>query len=269
MVGLVVLVAYRKTRRAGLVCVFGVGMVLFAWMGLTHLQSRFLVPMVGVFGVLGGVGVVAVGDWGAQFRSGRGKPRGARYTMGLVVLVTAMTGVFFVPGILLMVLVGRQVSGNFNGALILGTDAFVGETGDGELWWGRVNQIADDGMGVYLIGDATAAYVRSPVVYNTTYDAWLIGELMREHSEDPGTWERELADRGIGWVVINLSEIDRLGESGWGDPDVTADSMIQWAGNLGEPAAVWGRQGRAMFKIGTGSGVESSVGGQGADEDNP
>jgi len=254
MLGLVVLLVLKKTRRAGAVCVVGVGMVLVAWMGLTHLQSRFLVPMVGVIGVLGGLGVVAIGDWGSQQREAWSKPEGARYIAGLVVLLTGVMGVIFVPAVLLVVQVGGQVSGNLNGLLVVGTDAFVGEIGEGSfdeaLWWGGVNRVADDGMGIYLVGDATAAYVRSPVMYNTTYDAWLIGELMREHPGDPGAWERGLKERGIGWVVINLSELDRLGESGWGDPDVTADTVIEWVGSLGEPVTVWGRRGRAMFRVG-------------------
>jgi len=254
MVGLILLLGIKKTRNAGVVCAVGVGMVLVAWMGLTHLQSRFLVPMVGVFGVLGGLGVVAVGDWGARQKDGSGKPEGGRYVAGLVVLLTGVMGVIFVPAILLAIQVGGQVAGNLNGFLVVGTDAFAGEIGEGSfdeaLWWGGVNRVADDGMGVYLVGDATASYVRSPVVYNTTYDAWLIGGLMREFPDDPGAWEKGLRERGIGWVVINLSELDRLGKSGWGDPDVTADTMIAWVESLGEPSRVWGRRGRAMFRVG-------------------
>ncbi len=263
MVGLIVLVGIQKTRRAGVVCVVGVGVVLVAWMGLTHLQSRFLVPMVGVLGVLGGLGVVAVGDWGARQRGQAGRPGGARYVAGIVVLITATMGVIVVPAILLVVQVGGQVGGSLNGFLVVGTDAFAGEIGEGGfdevLWWGGVNRVAEDGAGVYLIGDATASYVRSPVMYNTTYDGWLIGDLMRQFPEDHGAWERGLRERGIGWIVVNLRELDRLGESGWGDPDVTADSMIEWVGSLGEPAAVWGRRGRAMIKIGVESSVESSA----------
>ncbi len=263
MLGLIVLLLIKKTHKAGAVCVLGVGVVLLSWMGMTHLQSRFLVPMVGVFGVLGALGVAAIGDW-LLAKQWKISATGGLFS---VLVVSAC-----VPVVLLANQFARQAGGHPNGLLVAGCGAFTGEVGHGSfdqmLWWGGVNHATETGDGieknsVYLIGDATAVYVRSPVVYNTTYDAWLIGDLMRVFPTDTSAWERELSDRGIGWVVINLSEIDRLAESGWGDPEVTSGAMIQWARGLGPPTHTWNGGRRVMFRIGS-SGMENP-----ADEGNP
>ena len=208
-------------------------------MGLTHLQSRFLVPMVGVFAVLGGIG-------GARLCCV--KPRGLVCVLGVL------------PALWVGFQYANQAVGNPNSLLDLGTAAYTGEVQGTEnaLWWSGVNKIADDGKGVYLVGDATPAYVRSPVIYNTTYDDWLIGDLMREYPDDPNAWNRNLMQRGIGWIVINLSEIDRFTRSGWGDPDVTTDAMLDWSKSFGNPKMVWNSGRRVMFMLEFSSNTEST-----------
>lgn len=247
--GLVVLLLKRSTHLVGVAWGFGVVLVLVGWLGLTHLQSRFLVPMVGVFGVLGGVGVGVVVEMLVRKKSER---------MGSLISVTVLGIVSVVGMTTLGVQLGSQAGGNPNALLVAGTGAFTGEVGDGAfdevLWWGGVNRVAGDGLGedgraVYLVGDATAAYVRSPVVYNTTYDSWLIGDLMRAEPGRPEAWNRALVERGIGWVVVNFSEVDRLARSGWGDPDADSEALAAWAGTLGEPVMVWGGGSRVMFEL--------------------
>lgn len=231
ILGLLVLLGQRRTHRAGFVCAVGIGVVLLAWMGLTHVQSRFLVPMIGVFAVLGGIGIAG----------------------------TAMRRVFVPLGLLgsvvwLGVWVVGQAGGHPNRMLVAGVGAYTGELKavgfDEVLWWNGVNSVANDGRAVYLVGDATPLYIRSGVVYNTVYDDWLLGELMREVPGEPAAWNHALAEHGIGWVVISLGEIERYAESGWSDPEVTVDRVIEWSRSLGDPVMVWGESGRAMFRVG-------------------
>lgn len=230
VLGLMIMLGQRRTHRAGFVVAVGIGVVLIAWMGLTHVQSRFLVPMVGVFAVLGGIGLAMTGM------------RRVLVPMGLLGSV-----------VWLGVWVTGQAGGHPNRMLVAGVGAYTGELEavgfDEVLWWNGVNSVADDGRAVYLVGDATPVYVRSGVVYNTVYDDWLIGGLMREVPGDSGAWNNRLVDRGIGWVVIGLSEIERYERSGWGDPEVTVDSVVEWTRSLGEPAMVWGESGRALFRL--------------------
>lgn len=230
VLGLVIMLGQRRSHRAGFVVALGVGMVLVAWMGLTHVQSRFLVPMVGVFGVLGGIGIAMTGM------------RRVLVPLGLLGSVVWL-GVWAVG----------QAGGHPNRMLVAGVGAYTGElhaVGFGEvLWWNGVNSVADDGRAVYLVGDATPSYVRSGVVYNTVYDQWLIGGLMREMPGDAEAWNNRLLDRGIGWVVISLSEIERYERSGWGDPEVTVEAVVEWTRSLGEPVMVWGESGRALFRL--------------------
>ena len=230
LIGLLVLLGQRRTHRAGFVVAVGIGMVLVAWLGLTHVQSRFLVPMVGVLGVLGGIGLAMTG-------------------MRRVLVPVGLLG----SVVWLGVWVTGQAGGHPNRMLVAGIGAYTGELNavgfDEVLWWNGVNSVADDGRAVYLVGDATPSYVRSEVVYNTVYDDWLIGGLMRAFPDDPLAWNQELAQRGIGWAVVSLGEIERYERSGWGDPEVSAEAVVAWTRSLGDPVMVWGESGRALFRL--------------------
>lgn len=81
---------------------------------------------------------------------------------------------------------------------------------------------------VYLIGEARALYYTGPVLYNTTWDRWPLGEAMRRTPGNPAKWSRDLWAQGVRLVLVSESEIERLQKSGWADPLVTVEAVRGW-----------------------------------------
>jgi len=109
---------------------------------------------------------------------------------------------------------------------------------------------AAPGSVVYLLGDATPLYFRSPVLYNTTWDKWPLGEAIGAAPNEPGAWTRSLRERGVTLVLVNLAELDRLRKSGWADPRITPETLKAWLGSNGvRPVREWPELGCALFEL--------------------
>ncbi len=71
-----------------------------------------------------------------------------------------------------------------------------------------------------LIGDATPLYYSCQVVYATTWDDSPLIEAIRVHPADETTWTAMLRAKGITHVLFHASEIERLRRSGFLDPSL-------------------------------------------------
>lgn len=243
----VVAVAAARTRRLGVLLAGGVAVQVVMWLCLTHIQSRFLVPLVvGVCGLLAlAAGVV--------------RPRRAGEAgLAVVALVQVIAGVVVFTG---------ERGGAPNRLLTAGPSMRTGEAIRREFsrmeparkvevlesvgpeqflsFW------AGPGAPVYLLGEATPLYYRPPVVYNTTWDAWPLAEAMRRAPGDPGAWTRELRGKGIDLVLVNMAEIDRLNRSGegWADPLITVDTVRGWLKSGPRLIREWPETGSALFEL--------------------
>jgi len=229
-----VLLSRARTRAIGGILTASLVLGLLAWLGLTHIQSRFLVP-------LAGFGAVAVGVSLASL------PRRAALTLGLV-LVGAQSGATWLR-------FSGENDGNPNLYLWVSPGDLTGWSlnltdGGADLTMPQyVNRVLSPDAVVYLLGDATPLYWRSGVVYNTTWDAWPLGEAIREHPGDPSAWSGALRARGITHVVVNGSELARLHRSGWSDPKVTPEAVRAWLETLGPPVYSEPGTGRYLFEL--------------------
>lgn len=233
--GLVSLLASRSTRRAGLVAGLVLGVPISAWAVLTHLQSRFLIPLAPVLIVLGSVAIARIGSTPLRRALTR---------------IVALIAVLWSTGLALV-----QNQGNPFVFLDLGPDLWLGEVEvEGEPWTATLNRYSGEGDTVYLLGDATPFYVRGDVRYNTVYDRWLIEDAIERHPDEPGRWSGMLAARGVDIVVIALSEIDRYARSGWLPESIDPDRLVEWIDGLGEAVMVWrdprGVPMRAVYRLG-------------------
>lgn len=235
VIGLAGLLVRGRTLRAGLVGVLALAVPVMAWALLTHVQSRFLVPLAPVLIVLGVLGVVSIGN--APLLEAAGKIVGIGAVMCSLLLALLQNG------------------GSPFLWFDLGPGAQMGGV-EGEVmpWTAVAGRLGAGGEGaVYLLGDATPIYVTGDVRYNTVYDDWLIGEAMATSPGDPGAWSAYLRERGIGFVVIGFSEIDRYARSGWLPGSVDPGALMVWIETLGEPIEVWsgpdGSVQRAVFRV--------------------
>lgn len=233
--GLIVLLVRRGTRSAGYALLLAVVVSVFAWAMLTHLQSRFLIPLAPVLIVPGALLIVQVAR------------RPAREAIAIIVCIGA---VVWSGGHALI-----QSRGNPFVLFDLGPGYALGAFGMEQLpWTATLNRIAGEGETVYLLGDATPIYVTGDVRYNTVYDNWLISSVMASSPNNPDAWTLELRERGIDLVVVGFSEIDRYARSGWLPDSIDTDRLILWIESLGEPIQVWSDPStntpiRAIFRI--------------------
>lgn len=227
----------RATRTAGLLLLAGIACGLAAWVLMTHLQSRFLVPLVPLFAC----------GFGAFFGSRR---LNAGDTMPLS--AHAGTAMLVAMGFWGVLNFGAQRQGRPNDTLALGSALFTGAIDLGDTTdsipsaW--INRQYPDGA-LLLIGDAAPLYYRRPIGYATVWDRNPLADAMRETPGDPDAWTRSIQRLGYRYVLISFAELDRLRQSGWNDPLLTPDGVSTWAQRLGDPLRVWPERGAVLFAI--------------------
>lgn len=225
-----------RTRRAALLTLVTLSITTLAWLSLTHLQSRFLIPTIPALGAGVALGFAALAL--------RVPPKPAQTLALLMVLASITMSVWNTS---------TQRNSAPNALLPLGVGAFTGQLTSPDLeeafWWSGVNATADDDSAILLLGDATPLYVRSPVIASTTYDSSLIAQIMTEHPGRPRAWIDELRANNIGWIVINTSELDRFRDSEWIDPILTQDRVNDLMRELWPPARHWTESRRALFHV--------------------
>jgi hypothetical protein len=253
-----------RTRGAALLLGGVLGVQLLAWLTLTHIQSRFLLPIVAP-----GAAMVALAWHGWR---GDGRARGMLAWAMIVVVITAQAG-------LLVRLWTTQRGGEPGAMIVPGVRSLVGlpASGDGgviaESFLDRPEAMMNRrwltrmGIGnrLYMLGGSTPMYFIGDVVGHTTWDTSPLGEAIRAHGDDPEAWTRALRARGISHVLIDLGEIGRLRASGdagadgarrgWYDPDVTLERAMEWGATL-VPVRVWEDRGMGLFLVrASGGGV--------------
>ncbi|MEO0483853.1 MAG: hypothetical protein AAF138_09535 [Planctomycetota bacterium] len=220
--------ARRPTRFIGALAALGLLAQVIAWLLLTHVQSRFLLPAVAPICVL-----VALAS--PPLRLGRVRPE------WLVAVLVAVQTVFMIA----IFTEQRQSSGGSlgpNAWLLGGPGVFTGEALRPEDRWQRAEAWLNfgdlhaeaDGR-TLVLGDAAVLYHASPIDWATTWDRSLLGALMREHPDDPAAWRRALRDRGVSLVFVRWSELQRLSDTGWHDPLVTPERVARFLAQEAEP----------------------------------
>lgn len=231
VVGLITLLMRRRSRAAGIASLLVVGIPIVAWAMLTHLQSRFLIPLAPALIVLGAMAIVRIPSAPAR---------------EAVAKVVCLIAIAWSVGLALV-----QNRGNPFILIDLGPSYALGslEGLEGEPWTASVNRVVADGETVYLLGDATPIYVRGDVRYNTVYDRWLIEDAIAAAPDSPRQWTIYLREQGIAYVVVGLSEIGRYAESGWLPDSITPERMNEWMESLGQPILIPGDPTRVMFRL--------------------
>ncbi len=261
------LLALPRARRLGLLLTLAAFLQLLAWLVLTHIQSRFLIPMV-VAGVpaLGTLLAVAHDQRNASVAAKTGPdsrpwPRwaGSLYTAILWAMVPG--GAYAVHRYLLE----GPPGGGPNTLLPMGPGALSGSIGratfDAMIDADRRAFLSEAGPTVYcnftagphdvlyLLGDATPLYHTGSVIYNTTYDAGPLPRAIAANPDAPARWIDALLARGITRVLVNDAEIDRLTRSGWIDPALTREAIEQSIGRFGQIERTWGDRTLVLYRL--------------------
>jgi hypothetical protein len=264
IIGLGLGLAAARTRRASATMLVALAAQLGAWLALTHVQSRFLLPCVIPLALGVALGLEAL-------RTLLGGTRGAR-------LATLSLGAVCVAWLALrtVLIFSSECGGRPNVLLAFGVDGLTGEPLIHELshvpaemrervfsglpspqmfvnTGGLDDFIPPSGpTAIYLLGDATPFYFtnpRVPVVYHTTYDRppWATSDPAA--SSNPDAWARALHDRGVRFVLVNNAELARLHDSGWYDPAVTPTLVDQFVREHGRVIVRWPHRGQDLYML--------------------
>ena len=215
--------AAPATRRLALALAAILALQLAAWLVLTHLQSRFLIP-------LAVPACMAAALATAARASRHASPRAA---LALIILIQAGATVYRFA---------CERGGHPSALLIAGPGIMTGELWDAPPAPGAATPPVDLNLNpppgrIYLLGSATPLYFAAPVLYNTTWDTWPLATAIRAHPDDPSRWSASLP--GLTWILVDPAELDRLTRSGYTDPDVTPQRMGDWLGHHANPVIRW------------------------------
>lgn len=205
--------------------VLGLAVQISAWLMLTHVQSRFLLPCLLTVAPLVGLGAGFVRT-----------PRGTGAGLGVLVCLVQAGGAW-------AIFAGER-GGRPNALLVAGPGVLMGEPYSPEL--GGVSAVAyvnhelPAGARVLLVGGATPLYFKKDVVYATTWDR-------------PAVMEVEDSGRAVGFVLIDETELGRLRGSGILDPGLTPEFVEGLKDRLGFVRA-WG--GVSLWEVEGEGGVD-------------
>ncbi|HYE02131.1 MAG TPA: hypothetical protein VD963_02730 [Phycisphaerales bacterium] len=247
----------RATRRAALALALGSALGLSGWLFLTHLQSRFLVPLL--------VGLVPLLGLGGAAIAGRAhRPWAARAAPVILALLPLALG----GHTLRLFLAQREarpnlfltgMAGVISGAAAASTSPeealrFLEDAPPPAFWNLRHHagmphlSLADPAppARLYLLGESRALYFAGPLVYHTTWDTSPLGRALAKSPDDPAAWTAELRHDGITHVLVNYAELARLAEvDRWYAPGVTPGVVDRWLGGRARVVKSWGGPGGA------------------------
>ncbi|MBL4590714.1 MAG: hypothetical protein JKY96_02015 [Phycisphaerales bacterium] len=214
VLSLVWLLVRKDTRKLGATMLVAIGIPVLAWLFATHLQSRFFVPLAPLAAC-----TVAL----ACMKLPKPKP----IAVGLGIAAMIWTTMVF----------ANQRDTNPNDLLTIGTTLYTDPIiFDGQsqtlTWTAAINAQIQNTDTIYLLGDATPAYLRPQVIYSTTYDTPAIAGFIERFPDQPERWIEGLVGLGVDWIVINPSELARLSGSGWIDPRISPLSIGQLTDSL-------------------------------------
>ncbi|MEK6702379.1 MAG: hypothetical protein AABZ53_08960 [Planctomycetota bacterium] len=235
-----------RTRRWGWRLVAGSALAIVAWLFLTHIQSRFLLPLVLPAAVLVASPLAALGRWNGR--------AGGMLSI-LATILTLAIGTAYTVGVY-----SRESGGAPAQDLSIWPGDLTGLRGrsvlDARFPAQRIEYLMGPNISpegfcnlalpresvVYLLGVSTPLYYQCRVVYHTTWDRSPLSEVLGQSSQaaTPDQHLAALRARGITHVLVDFAELDRLQRSRYYDPSVTPQSVADLFLGRSSVVRAWG-----------------------------
>ncbi|MEM1166611.1 MAG: hypothetical protein AAGI30_10020 [Planctomycetota bacterium] len=236
--------------RVGVVLLAVAGVQVLAWLGLTHLQSRFLVPMVVPMSVV----MAAVIAMGARGRAG------VVISVGVLALMASwVVHLVFVTHRAGPVNAGLVAPPAVrSGAALLAESRTQSPREFADLvrvvpTAGGVNLVRERaelrGATILLIGSATPLFFEGTFVYSTTWDESVFVSALRAADGDLSPAIESLRLAGITHALVDQSELDRLRRSGWLDPVITPEVEDALLRDHAQPVFIWPERGIWLVEL--------------------
>jgi hypothetical protein len=221
----------RRRRMTALMLIVIVIQLAF-WLSLTHIKSRFMLPMVVPAALVLAIGVETI----AQSLHGRS----SRCAAGVTASIAAVVYCFIPVAIYLREPGGReperQPAWGVGKIDLFTGDAFERQRVAGELmlealavaprgFW--INHGLGPDAKVLCVGDATPFYYRGDRYdYATVWDRGPMSQAIRDAPNDPAAWFDALREDGYTHLLIDTIMLPRWHAAGWSDPILTLDRIV-------------------------------------------
>lgn len=224
-----ILVLSRRSRWAGISIIVGIGVGLGAWLALTHIQSRFLVPT-------SVAGCAAIGVAAA------GRASAARWAGLAIVGIQAGAAVW----------VFLVQPGGPNATLPLGAAARTGAVYSEAVaeafptaWMNR--ELPKEAV-VLFVGESRTAYVDRRAIWSSAWDRGLLAQSLANGENAAGTLA-SMRQAGVTHIYVSFAELSRLRDSGYTDERMGPESVASLLAQIAEPVRGWERLGSAVFRV--------------------
>jgi hypothetical protein len=234
---------------------------LAAWLTFTHIQSRFLLPLLPTLIALITIATIRQANAGRDTTS---SPNSGRARSSLALLFPAILSLGHAA--LAVAIFTQQREKHPNQFLTAGTGIFTGELMRSDILRlapaersrllaslppaAFINLALRPETRVLLVGDVLPLHFNVPPIYCTTWDRSPLADAMKAFPspESPDRWTQHLRSLGARAVLVNLSEIRRYARSGTLDPDLREDSITAWLKTLPVLCA-WPEQGLILAAL--------------------
>ncbi len=227
VIGAVLLFDRTRPRRIAVGLLLGLSGQLSAWLLLTHLQSRFLLPVLLTLAPAAGIGLARLKRLGL--------------TVGVVACLLQGAGAWAI--------FSEQRGGRPAALLPLGPSAMMGEPYSEALGLtsptAYINHELPRGATVVLVGGATPLYLDRRVRYATVWDRPPVLDVLGS----PG-----VSGDGV-YVLLDRAELARQAESGYLDPAITP-ALIGELVSRCVPVRSWPELGVSLYRLGRGELAE-------------
>ena len=224
LAGAGLLLAAGRTHRLGALLTLCLLTQLLAWLALTHLQSRFLIPCLLTLAPLAGLGL-------ARVTGPSRHPAALAWIFGSACVLMQAGG--------LWVVWSSQLGGQPASMLLPGPGAMMAEPYAPEV--GRasptayINHELPPDARVVLVGGAAPLYLRTDTRYATVWnDPPALGLI--EEGVPPGSY-----------VLVDSPELARLRTSGYLHPGLTPDAIAGLVRTM-RPVRVWPELGMGLYR---------------------
>ncbi len=224
------LAAWLSPATRTLAVRLGLGLLaaLTLWLTLTHIQSRFLLPLLVPGAALAALGLASVASRAPGIARALCVILGFTQAAALLQVFSTQNGGD--PGADLLHMPGDRSGETMRATIDKASSGerlvyFTQDASPLEF----INLALPQGSVVYLLGEARPLYFTTPVLYNTVWDRWPLLEAMNKNPGDSatqaGVWLQSLRARGATHVLLTVSEVARYHANGYSDPKLSVQTV--------------------------------------------
>lgn len=234
--------AMSRFGRAAVILLAGAVLVQFClWLFATHVQSRFLLPLLPCVAAVIAVCVGLVDAHNLRSGAAAVLVGTQAFTMYNVLAKEHSTGK---GGAIPLGAVPAGVS-SFTGEMYARGSPVVESMLSPEQW---LNVSLKGGTRILLVGDCAPLYYRHPLAYSTTWDENPLARILTEAKGDPDATSAALRKEGYEFVLVNVAELTRYERSGFLDPRLSVLNLKPWMEQSVAAAHVWDGGARLLLR---------------------